>query len=64
TFVLKEDYAHLQDDFLAAAEAANCSGVKGHRSVGGFRASIYNSMPHSSAQALADVMVEFAAKHA
>ncbi|MEL7252202.1 MAG: 3-phosphoserine/phosphohydroxythreonine transaminase [Bacteroidota bacterium] len=64
TFALKEDYAHLQDDFLAAAEAANCSGVKGHRSVGGFRASIYNSMPHSSAQALADVMAEFAAKHA
>ena len=64
TFVLKEAYAHLQDDFLAAAEAANCSGVKGHRSVGGFRASIYNSMPQSSAQALADVMADFAAKHA
>lgn len=64
TFVLKEAYAHLQDDFLAAAEAANCSGVKGHRSVGGFRASIYNSMPLSSAQVLADVMADFAAKHA
>lgn len=64
TFTLKEQYAHLQDDFLAAATAANCSGVKGHRSVGGFRASIYNSMPQSSAQALADVMAEFANKHA
>lgn len=64
TFVLKEEYAHLENDFLAAAAAANCSGVKGHRSVGGFRASIYNSMPQSSAQALADVMAEFATKHA
>ena len=64
TFVLKEEFAQLEADFLAAAAAANCSGIKGHRSVGGFRASIYNSMPQSSAQALADVMAEFTAKHA
>ncbi|MEL7162390.1 MAG: aminotransferase class V-fold PLP-dependent enzyme, partial [Bacteroidota bacterium] len=45
--------------FLAAAAAANCVGVKGHRSVGGFRASIYNSMPKESVQALVDVMKNF-----
>lgn len=45
--------------FLAACEAASCVGVKGHRSVGGFRASIYNSMPVESVQALVDVMKGF-----
>lgn len=61
TFVLKDE--SLNVDFLAACEAAGCSGVKGHRSAGGFRASIYNSMPLSSAQALVDVMSDFTAKH-
>lgn len=42
--------------FLAACEAAHISGVKGHRSVGGFRASIYNSMDKSSVAALIEVM--------
>lgn len=64
TFVLQDEYAHLESEFLAAAAAANCDGIKGHRSVGGFRASIYNSMPKESVQALADVMKEFTAKHA
>lgn len=45
--------------FLAACAAAGCEGVKGHRSVGGFRASIYNSMPVESVQALVAVMQEF-----
>lgn len=45
--------------FLEACAAAGCVGVKGHRSVGGFRASIYNSMPKSSVQALVDVMKAF-----
>ncbi len=62
TFVLEEKYAHLQDDFLAAAAAAGCDAIKGHRSVGGFRASIYNSMPQKSVQVLVDVMKDFAAK--
>jgi len=47
------------EPFLAAATAAGCIGVKGHRSVGGFRASIYNSMPKESVQALVDVMRAF-----
>ena len=45
--------------FLEAAAAAGCVGIKGHRSVGGFRASIYNSMPQESVQALVDVMKAF-----
>jgi phosphoserine aminotransferase len=38
--------------------AANISGLKGHRSVGGFRASMYNAMPVESVQVLVDVMKE------
>ncbi|MEM9931310.1 MAG: 3-phosphoserine/phosphohydroxythreonine transaminase, partial [Bacteroidota bacterium] len=45
--------------FVAAAAAAGCVGVKGHRSVGGFRASIYNSMPKESVEALVEVMKAF-----
>ena len=61
TFLLKED--KLQDAFLAACADAGCVGVKGHRSVGGFRASIYNAMPKSSVQVLVDVMKELGKKH-
>lgn len=42
--------------FLDACAAAGCVGVKGHRSVGGFRASIYNSMPKESVETLVGVM--------
>lgn len=45
--------------FLAAAEAVGCVGLGGHRSVGGFRASIYNSMPLESVQVLVEVMKAF-----
>ena len=47
------------DAFLAAAEAAGCDGIKGHRSVGGFRASIYNSMPYEGVETLVQVMRDF-----
>lgn len=46
-------------EFLAACTEAGISNVKGHRSVGGFRASIYNAMPKESVQALIDVMKKF-----
>lgn len=46
--------------FMAMAKAAGIDGIKGHRSVGGFRASIYNAMPRESVQVLVDVMQEFA----
>lgn len=61
TFVLKNK--DLEADFVKACEAVGCSGFKGHRSVGGFRASIYNAMPKSSVQVLVDVMKDFAEKH-
>ena len=47
------------DRFIAAAEAAGCDGMTGHRSVGGFRASIYNAMPMEGVQTLVDVMKAF-----
>ncbi|MFO7668838.1 MAG: 3-phosphoserine/phosphohydroxythreonine transaminase [Bacteroidales bacterium] len=59
TFVMKEEYKDKEADFLAFASGKGMSGLKGHRSVGGFRASIYNAMPQSSVQALIDVMREF-----
>jgi phosphoserine aminotransferase len=52
-----------EKEFLNAAEAAGCIGLKGHRSVGGFRASMYNALPLSSVQALVDVMAEFESSH-
>jgi len=64
TFVLKEGYEGLAEDFLAAAAAKGCVGLKGHRSVGGFRASTYNAMPIESVQVLVDVMNEFSAANA
>ncbi|HMQ50168.1 MAG TPA: 3-phosphoserine/phosphohydroxythreonine transaminase [Saprospiraceae bacterium] len=62
TFVMGEGYESLEKDFLKVCDEAGCSGVKGHRSVGGFRASIYNALPLESIQVLVDVMREFAAK--
>jgi phosphoserine aminotransferase len=59
TFVLKEEYQEKEADFLAFATERGMSGLKGHRSVGGFRASIYNAMPISSVQALIDAMQAF-----
>jgi phosphoserine aminotransferase len=61
TFVLTiED---LKDEFDAMWQAANISGIKGHRDVGGYRASMYNALPLESVQVLVDVMKEFAQKH-
>jgi phosphoserine aminotransferase len=53
----------LEKQFIAEADERGMSGLKGHRSVGGCRASIYNAMPVEGAQALADFMVEFARRH-
>jgi len=60
TFKLHDE--SLMDEFVAECAAANCIGIKGHRSVGGFRASIYNAMGIESVQALVDVMQEFGKK--
>lgn len=49
-------------DFLSACAAANISGIKGHRSVGGFRASMYNAMKIDSVKLLTEVMRDFEKK--
>jgi phosphoserine aminotransferase len=59
-FVMEAQYAHLEKEFLKVCEANGLDGLKGHRSVGGFRASIYNAMPRSSVQVLVDLMRDFA----
>jgi len=56
TFVMTEDFKEKEADFLTFATERGMSGLKGHRSVGGFRASIYNAMPISSVDALIDAM--------
>lgn len=53
----------LEADFVKQAAGRGLSQLKGHRSVGGIRASIYNALPVEGAQALADFMDEFRAKH-
>ena len=58
-FVMADGYEHLQDEFMSFAKAKGMTGIKGHRSVGGFRASIYNACPLESVQALVDCMKEF-----
>ena len=61
TFRLKTE--ELENKFTAEAKAQGMEGLKGHRSVGGCRASLYNACPMESAQALADFMREFARKN-
>lgn len=59
-FVMEEKYAALEKEFLKETEANGMVGLKGHRSVGGFRASTYNALPKASVQALVDLMQDFA----
>ncbi|MCE2950459.1 MAG: 3-phosphoserine/phosphohydroxythreonine transaminase [bacterium] len=55
--------AKLDDRFLAEAEAAGLQQLKGHRSVGGMRASLYNAMPRTGVETLAAFMREFERRH-
>lgn len=55
--------ADLEKMFISEADSQGMIALKGHRSVGGMRASIYNSMPEAGVQKLADFMAEFASKH-
>ncbi len=59
TFVMAPEYTELEKSFLDFATAQGMVGIKGHRSVGGFRASIYNAMPIDSVKALVESMQEF-----
>ena len=63
TFVMKPEYADLEKPFIEFATSKGMVGIKGHRSVGGFRASIYNALPKSSVEALIDTMKEFENNH-
>ena len=62
-FVLNDEYKELEAEFMAFAQERGMVGIKGHRSVGGFRASCYNAMSLESVQALVDCMKEFEKLH-
>ena len=62
-FVMNEDYAELEKPFLDFATERGIVGIKGHRSVGGFRASCYNAQTMEGVNALIQAMKDFEAKH-
>ena len=62
-FVLTDEYADLQDEFFKFATERGMVGIKGHRDVGGFRASCHNAMTVEGCKALAAAMKEFEANH-
>lgn len=62
-FVMNEEYKDLEADFMAFATERGIVGIKGHRSVGGFRASLYNAVDMEDVQALVACMQEFEAQH-
>ena len=62
-FVMAPGYENLQDEFLAFAKERGMVGIKGHRSVGGFRASLYNACPKEAVEALIACMQEFEKLH-
>lgn len=61
-FVMTDEYKELEADFLAFAGERGMVGIKGHRSVGGFRASTYNALARESVIALIDSMKKFEKK--
>jgi phosphoserine aminotransferase len=62
TFKLPSD--EIQNDFIAGAEEHGLFNLKGHRSVGGIRASIYNALPVAAVESLRDFMKDFHQKRA
>ena len=58
-FVMAPGYEGLQDEFFAFAKSKGMIGIKGHRSVGGFRASLYNACTQEDVDALVATMKEF-----
>jgi phosphoserine aminotransferase len=62
-FVMADEYKELEKDFLDFAVSKGMVGVKGHRSVGGFRASCYNAQTIEGVNALVACMKEFEANH-
>lgn len=62
-FVMKPEYKELEKDFIDFASTKGIVGIKGHRSVGGFRASTYNALPLESVKVLVEAMKEFEKNH-
>ena len=60
-FVMTPEYKELEKDFFEFASGRGIVGIKGHRSVGGFRASLYNAMPIDSVRVLVEAMKDFEA---
>ncbi|KAA6301062.1 MAG: Phosphoserine aminotransferase [Candidatus Ordinivivax streblomastigis] len=58
-FVMNDEYKHLEEEFYKFATGKGMVGIKGHRSVGGFRASTYNALPKEAVEALVAAMQEF-----
>ncbi|MBR7169289.1 MAG: 3-phosphoserine/phosphohydroxythreonine transaminase [Alistipes sp.] len=63
-FVMAEGYEELAPEFMAYTKEQGIVGIKGHRLVGGFRASCYNALPKESVEVLVKCMQDFAAKYA
>lgn len=62
-FVMAPGHEALESEFMTFAKEKGMVGIKGHRSVGGFRASIYNACPIESVKALVECMQEFEKMH-
>ncbi len=62
-FVMNDEYAELEKPFMEFATSKGMVGIKGHRSVGGFRASCYNAQTIEGVNALVDCMKEFEKQH-
>lgn len=62
-FVMKPEYKDLEADFVSFCSDRGIVGIKGHRSVGGFRASLYNALPMESVEYLIQAMKDFEAAH-
>ncbi len=62
-FIMNEEYKELESKFFDFATSKGMVGIKGHRSVGGFRASTYNALPKESVEAMVAAMKEFENAH-
>lgn len=62
-FVMSDEYKELETDFLSFAQSKGMVGIKGHRSIGGFRASCYNALSLEAVEALVGCMREFEKNH-
>ena len=62
-FVMTPEYRELEKEFIDFAGERGIVGIKGHRSVGGFRASLYNALPMESVNVLIEAMKDFERKH-